>query len=290
MLKKKRIIILGSKGFIGSSIFKYLKKKNYKILGISRREIDFIEENSSKKLEKIIKKNDIIVNAIAVAPCKTYQDLNKNLKIIQNIQQGLSKFRLLKYYNISSDAVYPDTKNKINEKLKIDPSSIHGLMHLNREKIIDLTSNCNVLHIRPTLVYGFGDTHNGYGPNLFFENIKKNKTIKIFGNGEEIRDHIFIKDLTHLFEKILNKNCSGVLNFVTGNGITFMQIAKELQKKYKKVKIIKIPRKQKKMPHDGYRVFNNVKIKKLLPNFNFTNLSKSLDDIKLERNEKNKSS
>ena len=25
--KKKRIIILGSKGFIGSSIFKYLKKK-----------------------------------------------------------------------------------------------------------------------------------------------------------------------------------------------------------------------------------------------------------------------
>ena len=39
-----------------------------------------------------------------------------------------------------------------------------------------------------------------------------------------------------------------------------MQIAKELQKKYKKVKIIKIPRKQK-MPHDGYRVFNNVKIK-----------------------------
>ena len=68
-----------------------------------------------------------------------------------------------------------------------------------------------------------------------------------------------------------------------------MQIAKELQKKYKKVKIIKIPRKQK-MPHDGYRVFNNVKIKKLFPSFNFTKLSKSLDDIKLERNEKNKSS
>ena len=75
-------------------------------------------------------------------------------------------------------------------------------MHLNREKIIDFTSNCNVLHIRPTLVYGFGDPHSGYGPNLFFENIKKNKTIKIFGNGEEIRDHIFIKDLTYLFEKI----------------------------------------------------------------------------------------
>ena len=40
------------------------------------------------------------------------------------------------------------------------------------------------------------------------------------------------------------------------------------------------------MPHDGYRVFNNVKIKKLFPSFNFTKLSKSLDDIKLERNEK----
>ena len=210
---------------MGSNIFKYLKSKNYKLLGISRKKIDFLKRNSSKKLEKIIKKNDIIVNAIAIAPCKTYKDLNKNIKIIQNIQLGLSKAELIKYFNISSDAVYPDTKDKINENLKINPTSIHGLMHLNREKIIDLTSKCKVLHIRPTLVYGFGDPHGGYGPNLFFETVNKNKTIKIFGNGEEIRDHIFIKDLVRIFEKILIKNCSGVLNFVTGRGITFMQIA-----------------------------------------------------------------
>ena len=43
------------------------------------------------------------------------------------------------------------------------------------------------------------------------------------------------------------------------------------------------------MPHDGYRVFDNYKIKKLFPNFKFTSLTKSLDEIKFQYNEKNKS-
>ena len=67
-----------------------------------------------------------------------------------------------------------------------------------------------------------------------------------------------------------------------------MQIAKELKKKYKNIKIVNITRKQK-MPHDGYRVFDNYKIKKLFPNFKFTSLTKSLDEIKFQYNEKNKS-
>ena len=43
--------------------------------------------------------------------------------------------------------------------------------------------------IRPTLVYGPGDTHKGYGPNKFI-NLALKKRISLFGNGE--REIIFI--------------------------------------------------------------------------------------------------
>ena len=44
-----------------------------------------------------------------------------------------------------------------------------------------------------TLVYGFLDPHNGYGPNLFVRKSKFENQIKLFGNGEELRDHIDIR-------------------------------------------------------------------------------------------------
>ena len=53
-------------------------------------------------------------------------------------------------------------------------------MHLNREKIINLTSTCKVVHVRPTLVFGYGDPHKGYGPNLFYKTAREKKIIELF--------------------------------------------------------------------------------------------------------------
>ena len=77
--------------------------------------------------------------------------------------------------------------------------------------------------LRPTLIYGEGDPHNGYGPNKFMRLAKKNEDILLFGKGEELRDHININEtlasffkqyyLTHVppniiitEDKILDKN------------------------------------------------------------------------------------
>jgi nucleoside-diphosphate-sugar epimerase len=287
--KKNRVIILGSKGFIGSNLIKiFEKKENLKTVGISRKEIDFMNENSSKYLSKIINHGDIVVNAIAVAPCKTIMDLNKNVTIIKNIQNGIDK-KIYKYVNISSDAIYPDKKSKLNENDIPNPTSVHGLMHLCREKIIDYTSNYNVIHIRPTLVYGFGDPHKGYGPNLFYKTAKEKKIIEIFGSGEEIRDHIYIDDLVYLIAKISFKNFSGPINLVTGLGITFKKIAFLYKNYYKDLRVIKKKRIVKK-PHNGYRLFNNQKLRNLFPNFKFMDFEINLKKMIIKCNEENKSS
>ena len=51
--KKNKVIVLGSNGFIGSNLVKEFKRDlKVKIIGISRKDIDFTNENSSKKFSK----------------------------------------------------------------------------------------------------------------------------------------------------------------------------------------------------------------------------------------------
>jgi nucleoside-diphosphate-sugar epimerase len=279
MLKKNRVVVFGSKGFIGNDIIKYLRKKKYHIVPISRDLIDFEKRNSIFKTLKILKKNDIIIFAIARAPCKTHRIFIKNLKISLNLCEILKKFKSFRQLiYISSDAVYKDSMKKINEKSLVLPDSLHGLMHYSREIMLNNIINKKLCIIRPTLVYGKNDPHNGYGPNQFCKLMKKNKDINIFGKGEELRDHIYISDLSKLIYQCLINNYVGVINAVTGTAVSFYEIAKFFKNKNNKIKIINIPRTQK-MPHNGFRLFDNKKIKKLFYNFHFTKIKVGLNRI-----------
>ena len=287
-MKNKKIIILGSKGFIGKNLHEYLLKKKIQVLGISRKEIDFLSKDSSHRLKKIISDGDILVNSCAVAPCRDNKDFLINMKIISNIQKAISHKHLKKYINISSDAIYPDINGKLNEKINPLPESYHGLMHLNREFIINnsCSKKTKINHLRPTLIYGIGDTHNGYGPNLFLTKFLKNEKVKIFGHGEERRDHICIKDVVKIIDKVISKNLDGNLNIATGRLITFYEIANEFKKINNKFEIYKVKRKGK-MPHNGYRAFNNKKLKLFFPNLKLSSFKKNLIEMINKSYEKN---
>lgn len=107
-----RVIILGSGGFISSEVEKILKLKNAKYLGLKRKNINLLKETSSYKLNKIIKKNDIILFIAAIAPAKNNHDLIINLKILKNVCNNIDYKKIKKIIYISSDAVYSDTKKR----------------------------------------------------------------------------------------------------------------------------------------------------------------------------------
>ena len=88
-------------------------------------------------------------------------------------------------------------------------------MHLSREIILSL-SKLNFASIRPTLIYGRGDPHNSYGPNSFYRFAKVDKDIVLFGNGEELRDHVHISDVSELAYMMLNDRLCENLNAVSG--------------------------------------------------------------------------
>ena len=254
--KPKRVIILGTSGIISHNLQKELNKKSINFLSIGRSNLNLKKKNASQILSKKIKTGDVIVFIAAEAPVKNIKMFINNLIICKTVCDSLKKKKIMHFVYISSDAIYADVKEKITEKSITSPNSLHGLMHLSRETIIRNKFSKILCVLRPTLIYGLGDTHDGYGPNRFLKLALKNKPIKIFGHGEERRDHIFIDDLVKIIVKCIEKKGLGDLNLASGNVYSFKYLAKEIIYLTKsKSKLVKIKRLGP-LPHNGYRPFN----------------------------------
>jgi len=274
----KKIVILGSKGFVGKNLVEeIIIRKTYDLLQISRDNVDFLSKDFVDLLQKEISDGNIVINCFAVAPCKNLDQLNINLKLISNFLKGLDNKKNLNLINISSDAVYPDINGKLNEEVQPMPNSIHGIMHQLREDLISLNFE-NFLNIRPTLIFGYGDPHGGYGPNQFIQKILNNQEIDLFGKGEELRDHIYIKDLVNLIILSIEKNIKGNLNLVTGQVTSFFDIAKSVVNISNKNIKINFSERKGLMPHNGYRAFDKSKISSEFSSYKFYELTDALKE------------
>ena len=274
---KKRIVIIGSSGIISQNLQKKLKEKKLKFITIGRKEINLKKNKSYKMLNKRININDIIIFISAEAPAKNMEMFFNNMKISDNVCKAIEEKKINKLIYISSDAVYSDTPKKINEKSKTLPDSIHGMMHLMREINLQINFKKKLCILRPTLIYGSGDSHQGYGPNRFINLAKKNKDILLFGKGEERRDHIYIDDLINVLFKCVKSNKFGVFNLASGRVSSFNKIAKiAITLTNSKSKIINTKRVGL-MPHNGYRPFNVQLIKKNFRNIELNTIENGMN-------------
>ena len=272
----KRVVILGSSGIVSTNLQKILREKKIKTLTIGSSKLDLKKDKASKILKSKIKKKDVIIFIAAEAPVKNMNMLFNNLKICKNVCDGLKNKKVEQLIYISSDAVYSDTKYKISESSETLPESLHGLMHLNREFILKKNFEKTLCILRSTLIYGIGDSHNGYGPNRFVKLALKDKPISIFGNGEEKRDHIFIDDLIKIIIKCIEKKGLGVLNLASGNVYSFKYIAEIIVNlSNSKSKLNKLKRLGP-MPHNGYRPFDIKLLNKYFKDVQFLSLQKSI--------------
>ena len=276
-----RIVILGAGGFISKTVQNELEKFKVSILPIPRKKIDLTKKNSSKKLAKIIKSSDRVFFAAAEAPVKNEKMLINNLLISKTVCELVNKISPSYLLYLSSDAVYSDSKRLLYEKSVVQPNSLHGIMHYAREVMLKNSYKGKMCIVRPTLIYGKNDPHNGYGPNRFIRLVKKGQNITLFGKGEELRDHIWVQDVAEIIAKLILFKKIGTFNLVTGKVISFKNIAKKIvetsNKKLKGKKLTKIlyAKRIGPMPHGGWRAFRQSNYKKIFPNFKF----KTFDEV-----------
>lgn len=271
--KPQRVVILGANGFVGSTAAARLKEAEIEVLALTRQEIDLLSVTAKEQLTSVLQPNDSLVVACAEAPCKDVTMLMNNFRMMHTICNALEQLPVSHLLYISSDAVYADSDQPLTENSDTVPTSLHGMMHLTREMMLHTVSDSTPLCIlRPSLLYGAADPHNGYGPNQFRRLAAQGKAIVLFGNGEEERDHVFINDLGEIIYLCLAYKAEGILNVATGRVASFYQIATMVNKLFDSpVKVTKRSRNGP-MPHNGYRPFNINLCRKVFPNFHCTAL------------------
>lgn len=272
----RRVVVMGAGGFVGGAIVARVTRDRIPVLALGRDEIDLLSAGAAERLGRLLRPDDAFVAVSALAPCKNSEMLVENMIMARTMVQALAMCTVAQVVNISSDAVYADGPVPLSESSPAAPETVHGAMHLAREIIFRSETTAPLAILRPTLLYGSRDPHNGYGPNRFMRQAARGEDIVLFGEGEERRDHVFIDDLAEVVTGVLLRRSKGVLNIATGNVHSFREVAEIVIKISGKAIGAKGTRRVGPMPHNGYRPFDISACRAAFPQVRFTSIEDGL--------------
>jgi nucleoside-diphosphate-sugar epimerase len=218
-------VIIGAGGFVGGAIADQLAADKVPILAVTRKELDLLKPEAPATLQRLLRADDSVVFVSALAPTRNNAMLIDNLRMAETVCTALAAQPVAHLVYISSDAIYSNDANPVTERSCQQPSSLHGVMHLAREIMLRTALKLPLAMLRPTLIYGVKDPHNGYGPNRFRRLAAKGEAITLFGDGEEKRDHVLVDDVAALAGAVLHHRSKGVLNIATGRSASFREVA-----------------------------------------------------------------
>ena len=252
----KKVIVTGGLGFIGSNLIEYLIGKNYFVINIDKSSYSAnpynlkhlkkkkyafykIDIGNKKKLYQILKKYRPI--GIFNLAAETHVDrsiddsknfIKSNIIGVYNILEVLRKIKKekrtnIKLLHVSTDEVYGDLKSSQNasESFNYNPSSPYSASKASADQLIK--AYIRTYGIKSTIV----NSCNNYGPNQFPEkfipkiifNLLNNKSIPVYGKGNNLREWIYVKDNCEALYRIFKKGKIGE-NYNVGSGIRLRNI------------------------------------------------------------------
>lgn len=245
-----KILIIGSKGFIGSHCLQYFSKNN-KVFGcdvIDSIEKEYWKVQGAEDFFKIFlgEKFDLCINASGSADVSfsikfPQKDFEMNVSNVENVLNAIrSHNSKCKFINFSSAAVYGNPKSlPISESAETSPLSPYGKHKLQAERLLKKYYDeygLPTCSLRVFSAYG-----HGLKKQLFwdiYQKSKKSETVQLFGTGKESRDFIFIDDLMSAIQCVVtNSEFKGeFINVASGIETTIEIAAKiflnHLKKKY----------------------------------------------------------
>jgi len=275
-LSPGRVVIVGAGGFVGAAAADSLIAREIEVIGVTRQEIDLLSGGAPGQLAEILRDTDTLLFIAAQAPVKNNAMLIDNLRMSAAVCAAISSISVAHVIYVSSDAVYADSDSPLNEISCAQPASLHGIMHLAREVMLAEACKAPLCILRPTLIYGANDPHNGYGPNRFRRLAQRGEELALFGAGEEQRDHVYIDDVAEIIMRCVVHKSQGILNIATGTVTSFLDVAKKATELTRNTIAIKNLERSGPMPHRGYRAFDPSATALAFPDFCYTPLETGL--------------
>jgi len=229
-----KVIITGARGFVGSYLLRYLKKKNFNVVGLSRqknRNLYYIKDYLKIKKEPAFliylseESNIFNFNKLSTLQIK------KNQKVLKVLSAKFKK----KLIYASSSKVYTDKlRIKLKETSKIKAETKYEKNKIQCEKIVLKNKG---IALRISNIYGDKIKKE----SIFLKIIRqiKNKKKNLYlNNTNHIRDFLYIDDLLKLIELIIRNPKTGIYNVGSGRGLSISNLLKIIFKIFKKKKKI----------------------------------------------------
>jgi nucleoside-diphosphate-sugar epimerase len=262
----KKILIIGSQGYIGLVLCNYLLNKNFYVYGVdnfiykqkkfyfSKKNYKFIkcDLRNKKKITKVLKnvsKVIILAGLVGDPITKKYPNLSKsiNLEGIRNLIKICSKSNIEKLIFISTCSNYgiANSKRLLKENHSLNPISLYAKHKVAIENfLLKNKFNFSITILRFATAFGvsprmrFDLTVNEFIKDAFFK-----KKLEIY-EPNTYRPYCHVKDFSRIIylvlkQKIVNLKIKQVFNCGSNdNNYTKIQIARFLKKKVKDLKIV----------------------------------------------------
>lgn len=243
------ILIIGGNGFIGKNLVGFLDKNtNHRLrvldLGFDnkREGIDYVKGSffDPYVLESALEGIDIVIHLVSsTLPISSVSNIESSLNDVRatiGLLELMAKKKIRKLIFLSSGgAIYGNNGVIKNvEKAEKNPRSAYGVAKLAIEKYILLYQNMfgiDYVILRPSNPYGMWqriDGKQGVISRFLYLALNK-KEITIIGDGESIRDYIYIDDLTSAIATVVEDFKTGIYNIGSGTGLSVNDIVTELE-------------------------------------------------------------
>lgn len=228
-----RVVLLGAGGFLSPHLQKVLSEHGVPYEALSSKRVDLTAASAREVLAEAWGEKDTVVMLASLPPDKGKDvgTLMKNLRMAENLCAVLAKKPCSQFIYLSSDAVYDARQVPLDESSSREPVSSYALMHTAREMMFaDVLAAQKIAYaiLRPSAIYGAGDTHNAYGPNRFLRSAREEGTITLFGEGEELRNHIFVADVIEIIRRVIWQRSEGTLNVTVNPAMSFRELADQV--------------------------------------------------------------
>ncbi len=227
---RKNILITGAAGFVGTHLAPYLESKKYEVTVLVKNRKEKLQLNTKDRVvigdlskkgnwQKEIHGVDVIVHLAAQISAKKASLFYKNNTIATKNLIAAAKNNNIKNIILFSSAAVTSIRLDDYAKTKKD------------QETFIRKSSMNYAIIRPSMIYGPGDTKN---VGWLISVLKKTPVVPLPGGGKFGRQPVYVKDICTIVEKIIKRGVSSEIYEIHGyEYITMEKMVKTILNKLK---------------------------------------------------------
>jgi UDP-glucose 4-epimerase len=273
-----KVILLGHNGLIGRYVEAQFRSRSpeIEIIGCSLPEFDLLYKDHVASLAELMGPQTAVVflSGIKRQLGDDLDTFNKNMLMVTNLVPLLERCSPGRLVYVSSGAVYGEEIDNlaISEETPVRPISYYGIAKYASEcllrKVVAAKPAMSLVCVRPPLVYGPGDASCSYGPAGFVKNVVEGKEIVLWGEGDELREFVYVEDLGRLLYEMTFSSYQGVLNAASGHSRNFRDILNILRSLAGPIQVTARARSKNKVDN----VYDACLLQKVCPQMQFTSL------------------